>query len=214
MSELRQKIAHALIKTRLGLTTRELAEDFKIKVQQINGTIQQMANSGLVERGDVLAGEGQVWLITENGILEYGSKNVVESPLEQNENLRENPNCRHAIEDFEIANLKPSNSVELEPVVKESLTTEIEDFETRAPFSNDEIESFEIPKQAKVNTDNFKIWELIDEMGAKFANLLAESKSKPIENIDYKIATLESLADIYNPKISATLREIVADLRS
>lgn len=40
MSELRQKIAHALIKTRLGLTTRELAEDFKIKVQQINGTIQ------------------------------------------------------------------------------------------------------------------------------------------------------------------------------
>ena len=193
MSDIRQKIAKTLIINKLGATHKEIAETYKIKPLVILGTLGQMMNAGLVEKGEKLEIEGQLYLITEKGLLEFGSKidlnEKEESPLEQ---------------------------IESEPVVKESLTAEIEDFETRAPFSNDEIESFKISKQAKVNTDNFKVWQIIDDMGEKFVELLSQSKAKPIENIDYKIATLNLLADtdIYNQKISATLRAIAADLRA
>jgi hypothetical protein len=62
--------------------------------------------------------------------------------------------------------------------------------------------------------ETFDVFQLTDNLASSFISLMQSKKEKPIENIDYKIATLESLADIYNPKISATLREIAADLRS
>lgn len=224
MSDIRQRVVKALIKTKLGLTTREIAEELSMKVQVVNGSLVQMAQSGFIERGEYIEGEGQIWLVTELGVAEYGNKSDVESLLAQNEKT-------------------PVETIEAAPIVEESALEQIEDFETRISPNQESaihdfnkhrsvavdsemettapleielttgIESFEIPKHAKMNTENFKVWQIVDDMGEKLIELISQSKAKPIENIDHKIAVLENLADWINPKHGATLREIAVDLR-
>lgn len=209
MSDIRQKIVKLLIKTPLGLTTREIAEDLKMKVQVVNGSLSQMAQSDFIMRGDYIEGEGQIWNVTDSGKMEYGNKidmkNVEPVPIVEKSSLEQIEN-ESVVEEITATGKKNL------PVDSKMEITEIEDFETRAPFSAEKIAAFPVATKIKVNAEN-KVWQIVDEMGNKIARLLAENKAKQIENIDYKIATLESLADIYNPKISATLREIAADLR-
>ena len=83
MSDIRQKICKALIASKVGLTTREISEDLKTKIQVVNGSLSQMAQSGFINRGEYLEGEGQIWEITALGVTEYGSKSDVESALTQ-----------------------------------------------------------------------------------------------------------------------------------
>lgn len=187
----RRKIVKELQKNKIGFTARELAESLKIKVQTISATLQQMALSGFVQRGEFIEGEGQIWEVTELGIAEYGLK----SDLEVKTNVQ--------VEVIAVDKEDVNRVVEMlvatdEPVVKESLTTETEET---------------VAFKHEMTPDSFQIWQIVDEAGAKFKQLLEQKQAKPIENMDYKIATLESLAEIYNPKIGATLLEIAADLR-
>lgn len=164
MASMRQNIARALIKTRIGLTTSELSDDLQLKPAVINMDLAKMAIEGTAEKGEYLEGEGQIWKITEKGVETYGIKSDLETV----------------------------------PIVSEAVDSEIET--TEMPLKEMEIGTFEV-------------FQLTNNLASSFIKLMQSKQAKPIENIDYKIATLESLADIYNPKISATLREIVADLR-
>jgi DNA-binding MarR family transcriptional regulator len=186
MSDIRQKICKALIASKVGLTTREISEDLKTKIQVVNGSLSQMAQSGFINRGEYLEGEGQIWEITALGVTEYGSKSDVESALTQ--------------------------TVEVVAVDKDDISTIVEILAESEPVT-DEIKATEIPIN-KMELETFDVFQLTDNLASSFISLMQSKKEKPIENIDYKIATLESLADIYNPKISATLREIAADLRA
>lgn len=214
MASMRQNIARALIKTRIGLTPREIGEDLQMKPAVISIDLSKMAIEGLAIKGEYLEGGGQLWTITEKGVETYATKEDLEvkPPVEisqakpKNKPLSEIKSVKMPVE--VKTNVQP-----VEPVAVENAATEIDDFETRFPFSGVEIDEFETPKTAKLSTDNFAVWKIVDDAGSKFIELLADLKPKQIENIDYKIATLESLADIYNPKISATLREIALDLR-
>lgn len=100
--------------------------------------------------------------------------------------------------------LKPAEVVESVEVVE----AVVESIETVAEMP---VESTEMLFEK--HTQNFKVWQIVDALGAKVIELLAETKPKEFDNIEYKLATLESLAEIYNPKIGATLREIAADLK-
>lgn len=177
MASMRQNIARALIKTRIGLTTSELSDDLQLKPAVISMDLAKMAIEGTAEKGEYLEGEGQIWKITEKGVETYGIKSDLEVKQETDE----------------IKSVKKPTGHENLPV-------------------DSEIETTEMPlKEMEIGT--FEVFQLTDNLASSFIKLMQSKQAKPIENIDYKIATLESLADIYNPKISATLREIVADLR-
>ena len=98
-------------------------------------------------------------------------------------------------------------TVEAAPIVEESVLEQIEN-----EVVTEEITATEIPIN-KMELETFDVFQLTDNLASSFIKLIQSKQAKSIENIDYKIATLESLADIYNPKISATLREIAIDLR-
>lgn len=168
MASMRQNIARALIKTRIGLTTSELSDDLQLKPAVINMDLAKMAIECTAEKGEYLEGEGQIWKITEKGVETYGIKSDLETV----------------------------------PIVAKSVLEQIDEKKVEIPIST-----------RRLNPEESPIWKIVEQAGADFIEILNSKKAKPIENIDYKIATLESLADIYNPKISATLREIVADLR-
>lgn len=142
MTDIRSKIAKSLIANKLGLSAKELAEEHGYKVLQINGSLGQMMNAGLVEKGEKLEIEGQVYLISEKGLLEYASK------------------------------------IDLNEKVESDMKTQL---------SEDEIK---VTRQNKLNTNNFRIWEIIDRMGAEFVELLSEQKNM-IENKDEMIRFLD-----------------------
>lgn len=224
MTDLQTKIGKSLIKTIGGLTSREIAEEHNIKVLQVSGTIGYMINAGFVEKGEKCEIEGQIYLITEKGIAEFGGKsepvekiavekiavpkpknkpvevknNVPESALEQNEKT-------------------PVETIEAAPIVAESVLEQnvIDEIveKVNAEVAVAEVAEFEDLPLKKMNPDEFQIWKIVDQAGTDFIEILNNKKAKPIDNIEYKIQTLESLADIYNTKISATLREIAIDLR-
>jgi DNA-binding Lrp family transcriptional regulator len=207
----RRKIVKELQKNKIGLTAREISEDLKIKVQTISATLQQMALSRFVQRGELIEGEGQIWEVTELGIAEYGVKsdlevktNFQESVLEKTEGLADHCSCeRNELGEFFCNRFDNCRMTENDSFVEIALDAEITVTETEET----------IAFKHEMTPESFQIWQIVDEAGAKFKQLLEQKQAKQIENIDYKLATLESLADIYNTKISATLREIAADLR-
>ena len=77
MSNLKQKIAKSLIKTRIGLTTREIAQDWNLKPVSVSGMCQQMELDGTIAKGEYLECEGRMWSITAKGIENYGSKEAI-----------------------------------------------------------------------------------------------------------------------------------------
>lgn len=196
MASMNQQIATALIKTKLGLTSVEISDELQLKPSVIGMAMAKLYKDGIVEKGDYLEGEGQLWTITEKGIEKFASKDDV---------------------------VEVKANVQVEPVIKQTTATKkeviqkseivVEDFETRAPFSKAEIDLMEMPKQAKVNPDNFKVWEMLDRFGEEFSKLLNEKPKLIVENKEYKIKTLESLSELYNTKIGKTLKDIAQDLR-
>jgi len=219
VSDIRQKIVKALTKT--PLTAREIAEDYKLKVQSVSATLQQMALSNFVQRGDFAEGEGQIWEVTELGIETYGTKADLEVIVVDKKDVKQVVEMLVATDEPVV---EESLLTEIEVIVAENLCgCEITECETpenleEIELTEEEIEAFEMPPtmppKHSMTPESFQIWQIVDEAGAKMIELLKAKQAKPIDNIDYKIATLESLADIYNPKISATLREIAADLRA
>ena len=204
MSDIRQRIANELIKNSFGLTVRELAEELDAKPQQISGTIQHMVTAECVEKGEKLEIEGQVYLITPEGREKYGTKKAAEeSALTQTE--------KTVVETIEAAPIVEESVLEQNETEPKTLVFEDTHF-TPAPY---ESELAEIDKKhlSEMEIGTFEVFQLTDNLASSFIKLMQSKQAKPIQNIDYKIATLESLAEIYNPKISATLREIAADLR-
>jgi predicted DNA-binding protein (UPF0251 family)/predicted transcriptional regulator len=225
---IKKMILKELAKNKTGLTNFELSEKLGLTKMQVNDSLRESVANNYVHKGENLGAEGINYTISNAG-LAYLKNSVEKSPLAQNEKtVVETVEAAPIVEESVLEQIEKTGVEAIEAVampltdsevaeiekrvIKESLTTEIEGFETRAPFSAEEIAAFPVTTKIKVNVEN-KLWQIIDEAAEKFAKLLAENKAKPIENIEYKIATLESLADIYNPKISATLREIVLDLR-
>ena len=203
MSELRQRIAKALIALPLGLTVRELADEAITKQTVINGTISQMQTENLVQKGEYLEGEGQIWMITEKGIEMYGKSVEVESPVVK-------------VKTVAAAAPVKIKKEKVTPIIKKVIPVECKKETPACEPNHEPLNEIEFSADAKkISTENFAIWQMVDEMGAKIVNLLAVSKTTPkrIDDIEYKIETLESLAQIYNPKISATLRQIAVDLR-
>lgn len=217
MASMRQSIAKALIKTRVGLTTRELSDDLQLKPAVIGMDLAKMVIEGTAIKGEYIEGEGQLWEITEKGVELYATKEDLEvkPPVEISQ-----AKPKHKPMD-EIKSVKKSVEVKNEVIVAENLCageiTECEPPANDIEVTDEEIAEFKLPEMMPpkhaMTPESFKIWQIVDEAGAKMLELLKEKQTKPIENIDYKIDTLESLADIYNPKIGATLREIAADLR-
>lgn len=89
MSDLQQKIAKSLIRVRLGLTVAELADEWNIKPLIINGARSQMQHEETIEKGEFLEGEGQLWIITEKGIKQFGNK--ADQPIEPPKKKRGRP---------------------------------------------------------------------------------------------------------------------------
>lgn len=193
----RIKIVKQLQKNKIGLTAREIAEDLKVKVQTISATMQQMALSGFVQRGELIEGEGQIWEVTELGTEKYGTKSdievkVTECPLDEMVNTG-----LATMADLKYGNDSISRSMSKVKNVKIETAS---DLEVKKPLN--ELELF-----------TFEVCQLTDGLASSFIKLMQSKQAKPVENIDYKVETLHYLADILNSKHSATLREIAADLR-
>lgn len=212
----RRKIVKELQKNKIGFTARELAESLKIKVQTISATLQQMALSGFVQRGELIEGEGQIWEVTALGIETYGTKSDLEvkPPVETLQAKQKNKPLAE-IKSVQMPEKSPLTqnektvveTAEAAPIVTESVLAQIV-VESVLPEPEETV-----ALKHEMTPDSFQIWQIVDEAGVKFKQLLEQKQAKPIENIEYKIATLESLADILNSKHSATLRQIAADLR-
>lgn len=200
----RRKIVKELQRNKIGFTARELSESLKIKVQTISATLQQMALGGFVQRGELIEGKGQIWEVTELGIAEYG----VKSDLEVKTNVQVEAESHLEQKQVTTSNVGESK-VESEKQVKTSPV------DSKMETTESELTGLELAEKRfnEMEIGTFEVFQLTDNLASSFIELMQAKQAKPIENIDYKIATLESLADIYNPKISATLREIAADLR-
>ena len=226
MSDIRQKIVKALIATKLGLTTREVAEELTMKVQVVNGSLGQMVVSGFVDRGEYIEGEGQIWKVTELGITEYGNKKDVESLLTQNEKMPV-----ETVEPAPIVEESPLEQIVNEPVIKESLTTEIEtvatEIETVAtrmnPIQESALHDFEkhldvknnVPGNVLLNPELFELVKTIDENNAKIYELFTKKPKKIIFNRENKINELHKLcgSGVLNNSTVVILNEIIGDLQ-
>lgn len=219
MSDIRQKIVKALIATKLGLTTREVAEELTMKVQVVNGSLGQMVVSGFVDRGEYIEGEGQIWKVTELGITEYGNKKDVESLLTQNEKMPV-----ETVEPMPIVEESALEQIENEPVIKESLTTEIETVATRMnPIQESALHDFEkhldvknnVPGNVLLNPELFELVKTIDENNAKIYELFTKKPKKIIFNRENKINELHKLcgSGVLNNSTVVILNEIIGDLQ-
>jgi hypothetical protein len=215
MASMRQSIARALIKTRVGLTTRELSDELQLKPAVIGMDLAKMVIEGTAIKGEYIEGEGQLWEITEKGVELYATKDDLEVKVITQAKPKNKPMN-------EIKSVKKPVEVKNEVIVAENLCageiTECEPLANDIEVTDEEVAEFKLPEMMppkhSMTPESFLVWQIVDDAGGRFMELLNTKKAKPIENIDYKIATLESLADISNAKISATLREIATDLRN
>jgi hypothetical protein len=177
-AELKEFFTFKLSGAKNGMTARELAILAGLDPSKTRhyDALARLAEANIIEKSD------STFFITDYGL------STLKSPLTQTVET-------------------PVETVEAAPIIEESALTQIEE-----PVVNESLTT-EIPIN-KMELETFDVFQLTDNLASSFISLMQSKKEKPIENIDYKIATLESLADIYNPKISATLREIAADLRS
>lgn len=181
----KDRIARAMSASSTGLRFEEIRKLSIANEAIIRHEIKEMESRGYVKRTGSAATTR--YELTMSGRMMFIIGND-ESPLTQNE--------KTLVE-----------TVEVTPI-----TEEIDLTQTEIEVVTEEITATEIPIN-KMELETFDVFQLTDNLASSFIKLIQSRQAKSIDNIDYKIATLESLADIYNPKISATLREIAADLR-
>lgn len=190
MSDIRQKIGQALIKTKLGLTTREIADELNVKPNIIVLNLNNMSNDELVEKGEYLEGEGQVWIITEKGTVEFGGKNeTVKTPVTKDD---ENPAT--------VAKKSVKNTTFKPTYVKSMKIT-------------DEVPPMPMSKM-KPEIGTFEIHQIMEQAAVELAKLFEKKPKRVILNRENKIKTLMTLSELGNNSISAILNDIISDLQA
>lgn len=209
---IKKQILKELSKNKSGLTNFELSEKLGLTKQQVNDSLRESSLDAYVLKGESLGVEGINYSITSKGLSYSKSQKGEKSPLAQPE--------KAPVETVKPAPIVVESALESDRInpIQESA---LHDFEKHldvvsdepypTPVTSDKIENVIIKD---LNPKNFVIRKAVDDAAeiiiSHYESLITK---REIDNFDYKIATLESLADIYNPKISATLREIAADLR-
>ena len=203
MASIRQNIAKALITT--TLTDHEISDDLQLKPSVIRMELSEMENEGIAVKGEYLEGEGQLWAITEKGIALFASKEAV---VEIKKRVAKVKKTAAKPKGLPLSELK---SVALADKSKTVCVEVVSDEPGTTPVVSDKIENVIIKD---LNPQNFAIHKAINNaveiIISHYEPLITK---REIYNFDYKIATLEALADTHNSKIGATLREIASDLR-
>ena len=186
-----KKLLELLKNEKDGLTSFELSQKLNIGRQSATGLISQLKMKKFVENGEKIE-DGQLYVITERGksVLEQNEKTPIlkqessndapESALAQTEPLvteiedfetRVNPNQRHAIEDFEIANMKKSNTSEKIDEIEVKPYPFVTDFEIEHQHIIPKNKQDNINKASRYNTGDIECIDAIKASMSKEAFL-------------------------------------------
>lgn len=229
---MRQNIARALIKTRIGLTTSELSDDLQLKPAVIGMDLAKMAIEGTAQKGEYLEGEGQLWIITEKGVETYATKEDLEvkketgaiksvkKPVEVKSNLQDKPespleqNEKTIIETVgaePIVEECPLEQNESEPVAEQITVT----YEDGKDFDGESFIAEKTESDVLLNPELFELVKTIDENNAKIYELFTKKPKQIILNRENKINELHKLcgSGILSNGTVAILNDIIGDLQ-
>lgn len=234
MASMRQNIARALIKTRIGLTTSELSDDLQLKPAVIGMDLAKMAIEGTAQKGEYLEGEGQLWIITEKGVETYATKEDLEvkppvetsqakpknkplsevkslkmpekSPLAQNEKT-----VVETVESEPIVEECPLEQNESEPVAEQITVT----YEDGKDFDGESFIAEKTESDVLLNPELFELVKTIDENNAKIYELFTKKPKQIILNRENKINALHKLcgSGILSNGTVTILNDIIGDLQ-
>jgi predicted transcriptional regulator len=193
--EAKKEVAQIIFNSSDLITAKEISENSYLHKSTVYEVIKQLVEENVIEKVEE-SGCASKYVITDYGRMKYDLKPTAKSPLEQTVKTEPEP--------VQAEQVLDESALEQKSVVKLNLITE---------------KKVEVVPEIKrdLNPEHFMFWKKIEAFGDEvIKEIIDKNKPKPIENLDHKVDLLLRLADnvLFEPRLRASLHEIVRDLRS